>query len=120
LSARDNVRWRAEGFATGRVRERSRRPTNQLHPPDQFRKPFHCAVDRFLWQYDFVKQRRRHFARESEQLRSRLRKIRPREFVLRNELEHLRVDGGAQWLDRVPHKGVAPFLVAMQIADGKA
>ena len=48
---------------------------------------------------------------------ARLREVAPREFVRRNEREHVRVDGWAQRFDRVPHKRVAPFLVRVKVSD---
>src|SRR6516225_2578494 len=48
---------------------------------------------------------------------ARLREVAPREFVRRNEREHVCVDGRPQRLDRIPQKRVAPFLVRVKVSD---
>ena len=67
-----------------------------------------------------MQQQLRHVSRKAMHVVPRLRKVAPRELVRLDEREDLRVNGGAQRLDRVPHKRVAALLVAVQIADRKA
>ena len=67
-----------------------------------------------------MQQQLRDLSRKAMHVVPRLRKVAPCELVRVDEREDLRVNGGAQRLDRVPHKRVAALLVAVQKANREA